>query len=153
MGAKKRASALTSDVGPVAREECMAAGSDQITDTGGSMKITRVLDGYYAPHEAASVYKGAARFLLFKRTIQTTGEYLVRLDLLRRKAESKRLKLVALIRQLLRRFYVCRMLPFPGLTNRRGCWEFLLWPDRYVDFLDLVGAQLDKILWRRRMWT
>ena len=52
MGAKKRASALTLDVGPVAREECMAAGSDQITDTGGSMKITRVLDGYYAPHFA-----------------------------------------------------------------------------------------------------
>ena len=29
------------------------------------------------------------RILLFKRTMQTTGEYLVRLDLLRRKAESK----------------------------------------------------------------
>ena len=55
----------------------------------GVMKDMQFLNDYFAPGATDSVYQGVARPLRPGRAIQTTGEYLVRLDLLRRKAESK----------------------------------------------------------------
>ena len=89
LGPMKRAPALILEVGPVAREVCAAAGSALITDPDGAIKITLLLHDYFAPDAAGSVDQEVARSLRLARTTQTMGEYPVRSDLLRRKAESK----------------------------------------------------------------
>ena len=73
---------------PVARKS-MAAGSGHIVDTEGATKILRVPNDYFAPGAVDTINRVIARLLQFKRTAQTLDEYLVRHDLLRRKAESR----------------------------------------------------------------
>ena len=72
----KRASALISNMDPVAREACMAAGSDQLANQDGVTKITQLLSAHLAPDAADSAYQEVARFSQFKRAAQTMGGYL-----------------------------------------------------------------------------
>ena len=58
----KRASALILIMDPVAREVCMAAGSDQILGADGVMKIVKLLNDYFAPDAADSVHQAVACF-------------------------------------------------------------------------------------------
>ena len=69
------ASALLMNVDPVAREVCAAAGSGQIL--------------YAASDAADSVYQEVARPSQQKRATRAIDEYSVRLDLSRRRAESR----------------------------------------------------------------
>ena len=84
-----RASARKLKMGPVVREECIAAVTDRIMDPGGAAKILHVPNDNFASNDVDLTYQGVARFLQFKRTAQTMGEYVVHFDLLRRKAESQ----------------------------------------------------------------
>ena len=88
-GPMRKASALTLNVGPVARQVCMVAGSDQITHPDGTMEITRASTNSSAPGAAGTVYQEVGRFLQFTPAAQAMGEYWVRSDLLQRKVESK----------------------------------------------------------------
>ena len=74
---------------PVAREVRMAAGSDRIMHPDGVMEIMQLLNGYFAPDAADSVYQEVACLLRFEQTAQTVDEHLVRFDPLSGKAESK----------------------------------------------------------------
>ena len=73
---------------PVAREVCVATGSDQITDPGGAMEIAQVLNDYFAADAADSGYQEVVRFWQFGRAVGTMGKYSVCFDSLRRKAGS-----------------------------------------------------------------
>ena len=53
------------------------------------MEIMQGLHNYFAPDAIGSVYPEAPRFSQLKRTAQTADEYLARMDLLRRKDESR----------------------------------------------------------------
>ena len=58
----------------VAREVCVAAGSDQITGPEGVVKITQALSDYFAPDAFGSIYRGVVRFLQFKRAAWSMGD-------------------------------------------------------------------------------
>ena len=64
----------------------MAAGGDAIMDQDGVKVLSAISHDYSAPEEAGSIYQEVVRSLQSKRTIQMIGEYLVRLDLQRRRA-------------------------------------------------------------------
>ena len=61
----------------------MASGSSQIRAPGGVMRITYVLDDYFAPDNGDSLYQEVGRFLQSDRTTRFLDEYLVRIELLR----------------------------------------------------------------------
>ena len=65
----------------------MGKGNQQRLYPDGVAKIRKVLRDYFAPNAAGSFYREVGRVLRLKRTAQTMGDYLVRFDLLRRKAE------------------------------------------------------------------
>ena len=74
---------------PVARDVCMPAGSDPIADPGGAMEIAYVLNDYVFPGEADYACREVVRLLQFEMAAHALGDNLVRLDMLRRKAESR----------------------------------------------------------------
>ena len=74
-------------MGPAARE-VRTAGGDQIIFPGGATEITSALNDYFAPDAADSINPDAVSFLPANWATQPMGEYLVRMDLPRRKAES-----------------------------------------------------------------
>ena len=76
-------------MGAVAREVCLAAGGDVAIDHDGAKRISEVLRDLVAPEAAYSVSQGVVRFLRFRRASQTTDEFPVRLDLLRRTERPK----------------------------------------------------------------
>ena len=84
----KRASALMLTMNPVAREGCMAAGIDQILGPDCVRKIMKSLDGNFVPGDWESVYQKVVRSLQVQHASQTIDDYMVRLDVLHRKAES-----------------------------------------------------------------
>ena len=88
MGTVKRASALIPNMGPVAREVCVASGSDWNTDQGGLLRTVQLLNDYVSPGAADSVYQEVALSMQFKRTARTTDGCSVSIDLSCRKAES-----------------------------------------------------------------
>ena len=88
-GLKTGAAAPILNVDPAAREARVAAGSAQIMDPDGAVEITRLLYDYFVPDDADSVYLGRVRFLQFQRGTQIMDAFLLRSDLLQRKAESK----------------------------------------------------------------
>ena len=71
-------------MGLVTREVCLAARGDVVIDHDGATRISEVLRDLLAPEAAYSVSQGVVRFLRFRRATQTTDEFLVRPDLLRR---------------------------------------------------------------------
>ena len=75
------ASALILNMKPVDREVCMGAGDDRIRGPDGATKISRVLQDHFTGRRLA--------LLRFERTAKAMGEYPVRSDLLRRKAELR----------------------------------------------------------------
>ena len=78
------------EVGAVAREVCMAGESDVIAGPDGAKRISELLRDYFAPEALDSVYQEVVRFSQFGRAAQTTDGFLVRLDLPRKKAASKK---------------------------------------------------------------
>ena len=83
LGRIARASAFILNAGPTVRVVCVAARSHRIMAPGGAMRFTRSLDGYFAPDDVYSVYRGMIRFVLFKQATRTMGEYWVLFGLLR----------------------------------------------------------------------
>ena len=83
LGVDTRPSPLVLQMGPVARDVCLAVGSDHFFWPDGIMEIPQALHDYFAPPALDSVYREVARFLQLKRAAQTMGAHLVRFDLLR----------------------------------------------------------------------
>ena len=75
---------------PRAHDVSMVAGGDQPSELDGATEITKLLRGYVAPEVIGSIRREAARFLRFGRIIHYMGEFLARLELSRRRAESRR---------------------------------------------------------------
>ena len=85
----KRAAASILRIDTVARQVCLAAGSDFVVNNDGAERIVTILKDYIAPDAADSVDQEVARFLQSKRPGRTMDVHLAEFDLLRRKAESK----------------------------------------------------------------
>ena len=71
----KRAAALILQVETVARQVCLAAGSDSVANNDGAEQILGILKDYFAPDAVDSAFQEVARFLQFKRTDQTMDVY------------------------------------------------------------------------------
>ena len=109
LGVDTRPSPLVLQMGPVARDVCLAVGSDHFFWPDGIMEIPQALHDYFAPPALDSVYREVARFLQLKRAAQTMGAHLVRFDLLR---------MGVLARKRSARSCVCAPRPFFGPKNR-----------------------------------
>ena len=57
----------------VARDVCMAAGSEQSLEPDAAMEITQVLRDYFVPDALNSVYQKLVRFLRHKRATLAMG--------------------------------------------------------------------------------
>ena len=86
----RRVSAAVLPMGPGARYVCMVAGSDQPSELDSATEIAKALRGYVAPGAIGSIRREVVRFLHSDRIIHNMGEFLARLDLSRRRAESRR---------------------------------------------------------------
>ena len=108
---------------PAAREDCVAVGDDQITGPDGATKTLRVPQDYFAADAVDPTCPKGIRFSQLKRTTQTMNEFLVRFDLLRRKAEARDQMGGFVARDI--RLYLARAgCVFPYLENRQR------WPAR-----------------------
>ena len=128
------------NMGLVSRENCMAVGSGQILGSGGAKKITQLLNNYFAPQAADSVYQEVGRF-----------------DLLRRKTESNmqvgRASPEAFVSAIcMQHAPLFRPEKSPVLASVPRNLGFQRLPDSCVDFSHRVVAQFDWMFWRRRMW-
>ena len=83
LGVDTRPSPLVLQMGPVARDVCLAVGSDHFFWPDGIMEIPQALHDHFAPPALDSVYREVVRFLQLKRAAQTMGAHLVRFHLLR----------------------------------------------------------------------
>ena len=120
LGPATRAAAPISQMDTTARLSCMAAGSDVITDGDDAEKISTISRDYFAPEAAGSAHRKAVRVLQSKRADQTLDLYLVEVDLLRRKAESK----MQMGGPRPKHLYTCRacgLRPHRAEKNRRRC--------------------------------
>ena len=89
LGPSKMAAALISQMETVARQVCVAAGNDVITNNNGVGRALAIVRDCLVPGVVNSVYQEVARFLRFKRADRSADAFLVGFDLLRRKAEFK----------------------------------------------------------------
>ena len=85
----KKAAALISQMEIVARQVCLAAGSDVVMGGGGAERISAILRDYLGSDAADSAYQEVVRCLHSKRTDRGTDAYMVYSDLLRRRTESR----------------------------------------------------------------
>ena len=85
----KRTSALILRMDLNARDARMALGSGRIMVPGAVANVLQMFRYYLAPDAPDFAYQDAAHFLRFRRTAQLRGDYLVKFDLLRRKAEAR----------------------------------------------------------------
>ena len=85
----KRASAPVLRMEPTARDVCMTFGSDHLMEPDAAATVVQMLHDYFAPDALDVVYQDVVSSLHFEGPAQSMGEYLVKFDLLRRKAESR----------------------------------------------------------------
>ena len=83
-----RASLLVLHMRPVPRQVCLAEGSDMLGHSDGVAKILNILRNYFAPEAVDGILQQGVRFMRFRRTDQSVGEYVAEYDLVRRKTES-----------------------------------------------------------------
>ena len=86
---QKRASNFLLRVADVARKVCASAGKDVLGNVDGAALIVRTPRGRLAPDAIDSTFQEIAKLMLFKRTGQAMGTYLMEFDTLRRKAEAR----------------------------------------------------------------
>ena len=68
----------------VARQLCLATGSDVVTNNDGADRILTISQDYSAPDAVDSAHQGVARSFQFRRTNQTMDVNLAEFDLFRR---------------------------------------------------------------------
>ena len=83
-----------------------------------AMEITQLLDDHVATDALGSARLEVVRFVQFQRAAQTTGESLVRLDLLRRRT-GLRMRMGGISLELSSRFRARGAPLFAGQKNRR----------------------------------
>ena len=84
LGAYKRASDSVSQVGPIARDVCMEAGSCRLLGSCGAHVTLKALRDCPAPNALDGLDQEAVRFLHLKHMTETAEEYLVKFDLSQR---------------------------------------------------------------------
>ena len=85
-------------------------------DPDGATEIMQLLNDYSAPYVADSVYQEVVRSLQFKRTTQTLDDFLVRSDLLRRKA-GPAMQMGGAFPETSVSVLLMQMIPPPGLID------------------------------------
>ena len=72
------------------RDVCTAISNNKLQEPDKVGTSLQVLRDYLASHSADTAKQGGVEFLHFRKTAGMTDEYLVKFDLLRRKAEGRK---------------------------------------------------------------
>ena len=86
LGPGKRASALILRRDSVARQVCLGAESDAVTNIDGLGLILAILRKYFEPDPVDLIYQEVLRFMQFKRKVPTMEAYATEFELLCRKS-------------------------------------------------------------------